>query len=368
MDSFNWGQYFETGLDEVDEQHHHLVNLINQFGRLLSENQVHIDDVDRLYHQLSDYAVYHFHKEEKLMAEIHVDPRHLSSHIDVHRGFLEEVSSIYSSISIDDLDQAKSFFKFLTHWLVYHILGKDQDMAKQIHAIKSGVTPLAAYDSLQQEKNRSMEPLMEALDGLLDLVSMRNKQLKKLNASLEEKVALRTEELYKANQYLEEMSLTDVLTGLPNRRHAMRFLASCWNKSLANNSPLICIMIDADHFKEVNDSYGHDAGDLVLKELAKTLRDTFRTDDLVCRLGGDEFLIICPNTDKESGMHIAELARKAIAKLCVVTGGKPWHGSMSVGVACRTPDMLQYEDLIKVADKGVYAAKKAGKNCVRSTG
>jgi len=367
MKSFHWGKYFATGLPEIDNQHHHLVNLINQLGELITENEVHIEDVDRIYNQLAAYATYHFQEEEKAMNAIKVDPRHLNCHIDMHERFLDDVSSIYSSISAANLEPAQSLLKLLTHWLAYHILGQDQDMAKQIHAIQSGVTPSKAYDALEQEKNAATEPLIEALNGLFEQVSLRNKELKKLNDSLEEKVALRTKELSEANLHLEEMSLTDVLTGLPNRRHAMRHLSILWEKSLESESPLTCIMIDADYFKEVNDTYGHDAGDLVLRELAKALQYSFRTDDLVCRLGGDEFLVICPNTEKADGAYIAELTRKAISELRVPTGGKPWHGSISAGVASRLPDMARCEDVIMMADKCVYAAKKAGKNCVKTT-
>jgi hemerythrin len=210
--------------------------------------------------------------------------------------------------------------------------------------------------------------LLEALDGLFKEVSTQNKQLKLLNESLEEKVALRTQELSEANKSLEVLSLTDVLTGLPNRRHAMRLLSSLWGKAEQDDLPLVGMMIDADHFKEVNDTYGHDAGDLVLIDLARTLKESLRNDDAVCRLGGDEFFIICPNTDNDGGLQIAEATRKAVSELRVPTGGEPWHGSISIGVASRQPEMTSYQDLIKQADQGVYNAKEAGKNCVRSAG
>ena len=368
MESFHWDSYFITGLKDVDDQHHQLVDIINQFGTLLSENVINIDDVDRLYRQLSDYAVYHFHEEEKLMADVQLDARHLKHHISVHEGFIEDVTSIYSSVSMENLDQARTFLQFLIHWLAYHILGEDQDMASQINAIRSGMEPGEAYDKLEQERDKSTIPLLSALNGLFEQVSLRNKELIQLNESLEEKVARRTQELSDVNRHLEELSLTDVLTGLPNRRHAMRRLASLWAESVSDDTPLICMMIDADHFKEVNDCYGHDAGDKVLIELAATLQYSLRNDDIVCRLGGDEFFIICPDTDEQGGMHIAELTRQTVAELRVGTGGKPWHGSISVGVAARTSDMKNYEALIKQADKGVYAAKAAGKNCVRTVG
>jgi hemerythrin len=366
MKSFQWGVPFLTGLSEVDKQHQHLVDIINKFGSLLTEDGIRFQDVDSLYNELTNYAVYHFQEEEKMMSEVKVDTLHLNRHIDVHKGFLEEVTSIYSRISQDNLDQAGALLKFLTHWLAYHILGEDQDLAKQIKSIQSGVSPREVYGKLEQERLSATAPLLEALNGLFEQVTMRNKELKQLNESLEEKVAARTRELSDANRHLEELSLTDVLTGLPNRRHAMRVLSTLWEEVLQKSSSLVCIMIDADHFKEVNDTYGHDAGDAVLIELAKTLQHNLRSDDIVCRLGGDEFFIICPSTDKEGGMHIAELTRKAVSELRVPTGGEPWHGSISVGVASRLPDMKNCEELIKSADKGVYVAKEAGRNCVKT--
>lgn len=368
MESFQWGKHFVTGLSEVDNQHHHLVDILNQFGNLLAENDVQMQDVEKLFGELADYAVYHFQEEEKLMKAVKVDKRHLTSHVHVHQSFLEDVTALYSGISQNTLDRADTLLQFLIHWLAYHILGQDQDMGRQIKAIQSGMDPHEAYEKLEQQRDSATAPLTAALNGLFEIVSVRNRELKQLNESLEEKVAERTRELSEANQQLETLSLTDVLTGLPNRRHAMERLSSLWHEALQNDSPLACMMIDADHFKEVNDTYGHDAGDEVLVALAKSLLHAMRNDDVVCRLGGDEFLIICPNTDREGGLHAAELTRKTVSELRVPTGGEPWHGSISVGVAARLRDMKSFEELIKSADKGVYAAKEAGKNCVKAAG
>lgn len=366
MKSFHWDQCFITGLHDVDQQHHHLVDLINDFGLLLARNQLVLEDFQRLFKQLADYTVYHFTDEESLMLSVGIDERHLKHHKASHQDFIEEISKLSLSVNEDNTDSARHLLDFLTHWLAYHILGEDQFMAQQINAIRSGLSAEQAYNQSKREQDRSTEPLLVALNGLFELVSTRNRELVELNQSLEDKVIQRTVELSKANQHLEELSLTDVLTGLPNRRHAMRRLESLWDESVATDSDLVCIMIDADHFKEVNDTYGHDAGDLVLTELAKALQHAFRTDDIVCRLGGDEFFVICPDTDLAGGIHIAELTRKTVADMRVATGGKPWHGSISIGVAARTTDLDSFDALIKQADEGVYAAKQAGKNCVKS--
>lgn len=185
-------------------------------------------------------------------------------------------------------------------------------------------------------------------------------------AELEKKVKERTRELQKANLELIEISLTDVLTNLPNRRHAMQQLKKYWDESTQSGDAISLMMIDADHFKAVNDTYGHDAGDIVLCLVARELQSSVRTDDLVCRLGGDEFLVICPKTDDSGVLNIAEIVRKNISQLKVETGDGYWNGSVSIGIATRQHAMESYESLIKAADKGVYAAKRAGKNCVRT--
>ncbi len=366
MESFHWDKNFETGLPDVDRQHQYLVSKINQFGNVLAENVVVFGDIEEILQDMAEYAQYHFKEEETLMTQIGVDQRHINLHIETHQSFWVEVNSLHSKISQDNVSTATYLFDYLTHWLAYHILGRDQNMARQIEAIQSGISPSEAYELEEKEANKATEPLLVALNELFQLISLRNNELMQLNQSLEEKVAKRTKELSEANRRLEAMSSTDPLTGLPNRRYAMRRLDSLWKEVNKFDLPLGCIMVDADNFKEVNDTYGHDAGDIVLIELAKTLKHALRNDDIVCRLGGDEFLIICPNTDEEGIMHIAELIRKSVSKLRVSTGGEPWHGSISVGAAARTPEIENYRELIIVADKALYIAKQDGKNCVRT--
>lgn len=366
MKSFEWDQHFVTGLSTVDEQHHKLVDLINQFGALSADNDVDKGDLENVFTELKRYTVYHFREEEEMMRSLALDDRHMNPHVSAHQRFIEEIELWSKDAPSDETIKTKQLLEFLIYWLAYHILGSDQNMARQVKAVEGGMDPTAAYDQFERKADRSTEPLLAALNGLFKLVSIRNRELLELNRSLEQKVEDRTQELVEANASLEVLATTDMLSGLPNRRHAMIQLASYWSESAQHQTPLSCMMIDADQFKQINDTYGHDAGDDVIKALARTLSHAVRSDDLVCRLGGDEFLIICPNTDHSGAIYLAEQIHRTVSELRVPTGAGFWEGSISVGVATSSQAIDTKEALIKLADEGLYEAKSAGKNCVRS--
>jgi len=367
MKPFIWDKHFITGLSGIDDQHKKLIRLINDFGAMISTgDHVSKRGIEDLLNELADYAKYHFKSEEEIMRNKKIDQRHLSQHCQNHQQFINDVSMMSSQLSNGGQESASSLLEFLTYWLAYHILGTDQILAKQIHHIESGMDPVDAYAILEQDKESATEPLLIALNGLFNQVSERNLALMKLNQTLEHKVAERTKELVDANRHLEQMALTDLLTKLPNRRHAMQSLTDAWQLSTKHNVPLSLIMIDADNFKQVNDSYGHDAGDKVLKALSNQLVNAFRTDDIVCRMGGDEFMVICHNTPLAGALHVAELARKSVAEMKVSVGTGHWNGSISLGVATHTPETKTRENLIKSADNAMYKAKNNGRNQVCS--
>lgn len=364
MKSFQWDQCYETGLAEVDEQHQYLVEIINRYGALIAENNISLHDIRMALFELSRYAEFHFKEEEALMRNVGVYEKHIEEHIKIHRAFMADIISMQAFISEENKKASEHLLNFLIHWLAYHILGIDQNMSRQVAQIESGVDPKIAWEAEEKKQDSSTEPLLKALSGLFEQVSVRNKELLELNQNLEDKVLERTKQLSRANKQLEELTLTDSLSKLPNRRCAIRKLKAYWQESAENDEPLVCIMIDVDYFKQVNDTAGHDAGDRLLVELAQTLADSFRSDDLVCRLGGDEFFVICPNTELEGGAHIAERVRHKVNQMLVPVGESVWRGSISIGVGVRKPEMTDFNDLIKAADNAVYKAKSVGRNRV----
>jgi len=171
-------------------------------------------------------------------------------------------------------------------------------------------------------------------------------------------------ELAVANRRLQQAALTDSLTGLPNRRYGLERLEQEWAATTRNHRPLACLMVDVDGFKHVNDTYGHDLGDALLRHLAVIMRREVRAEDMVCRMGGEEFLMVLADTSLHTAMTLAERVRQSVAAAAFTSGQVSCRITVSVGVALREPGMQRVEELIKSADNALYAAKAAGRNRV----
>jgi diguanylate cyclase (GGDEF)-like protein len=166
---------------------------------------------------------------------------------------------------------------------------------------------------------------------------------------------------------LKRQAHKDYLTGLNNRGYFMELAEQELNRSIRYKISLSILMVDIDFFKQVNDNYGHKAGDIVLKKLAEVCRLTLREIDIIGRVGGEEFAILLPETNKDKALEVAERLRTSIAntKLLLTSGRQPLSFSVSIGLTALSSSKEDNLDcLLDLADKALYEAKKSGRNKV----
>lgn len=180
--------------------------------------------------------------------------------------------------------------------------------------------------------------------------------------------ATNKEALENANIKLQHMSRTDALTGLYNRGWWEECLGMEFNRYKRQPADTSLVMFDIDHFKKINDTYGHPAGDEVIRRTAQTVLDTIREVDLAGRYGGEEFAIILLNCDSKGASIFAERLRAKIENLEVIHDGQVIPYTISLGIAPASPDIESSKAWIEAADQALYQAKHGGRNCWRLTG
>jgi diguanylate cyclase (GGDEF)-like protein len=218
-------------------------------------------------------------------------------------------------------------------------------------------------------ENRSVSNLFEDEDlELLEYfaaqaaVSIENAML---NEDLEARVEARTAELVRANARLHELAITDSLTGAFNRRHFFKLAQQELARAQRYGHPLSVIMLDLDHFKQINDQYGHLVGDHVLQVVTQYMRDNIRTVDSLGRYGGEEFVILLPNTALPGTLDIAERVYTIFASQCVLLDEVTVTVTASLGVvSLEDTTGISVEILFDRADQALYEAKQAGRNRV----
>jgi two-component system cell cycle response regulator len=174
-------------------------------------------------------------------------------------------------------------------------------------------------------------------------------------------------ELLESNRRLEQLSITDGLTKLHNHRHFQDALARAFEESQRYERPLSLAMIDIDFFKKINDTYGHAAGDDVLKKVAALYSSSVRSTDLVARYGGEEFAVMMPETALDDGIAFAEKIRQMIEETPIETQAGTVRATVSLGVASVPQSRIHTaKELIIAADKALYRAKKNGRNQVQA--
>ncbi len=215
-------------------------------------------------------------------------------------------------------------------------------------------------------QEEDMPRVAQGLDmGVQDYIMRpidRNELLARCRAQLRRR---RYQELLRANyEQSLSMALIDPLTGLYNRRYLMVHLEKLLQKNADSRKEMSVLLFDIDHFKAINDTHGHAAGDAVLKEFSERISNGLRPIDMCARLGGEEFAVILPDIDRRQTEIVAERVRASIAEKPFVVDGKELAVTVSIGVAVIEPVFLPPEEVLERADKALYQAKETGRNKV----
>jgi diguanylate cyclase len=220
----------------------------------------------------------------------------------------------------------------------------------------------ALADLVNNERKLREQAQNEFAKAQKELLDSQIQQTEKLD----ELVRQRTEELEVVNRRLQDLNKTDELTGFFNRRHLNEVLPKEYQRAFREKSNLSIILFDIDHFKQINDKYGHPFGDLCLKKVGELLRDTpHRPSDMAFRYGGEEFVVVLPNTNLEGAMVLAERLRNTISQYVISDDKHSSTITTSMGVASEIPTNREgHGKLLSKADQRLYLAKENGRNQV----
>ena len=211
--------------------------------------------------------------------------------------------------------------------------------------------------------NDEISMVHNAITSMVEKINSYTNMLDKLNLSLEEKVKDRTRKLENSNNELKLLASTDPLTKLFNRRYFTKTSEHILDITKRNNTDLSIIMLDIDDFKSVNDTYGHKVGDDVIVAVANILEEFSRNSDIVCRFGGEEFIILTPETNFKGAMVVAEKIRLEVENKTININDVELKFTVSIGISQVINDKdYNIEASIHRADEALYEAKKSGKN------
>jgi len=267
-----------------------------------------------------------------------------------------------------DGQEALRFFKekppniLITDWMMPNFSGLQ--LCRHIRAEKSARYTYIVLMTSNTEKEGVVKGLEAGADDYLVKPFDSNEMLARIGVG--RRIVDLHRHLENQSAHLEEVARTDVLTGLPNRRAIEEWAEKQLKGSARHGFPLWVVLGDLDSFKEINDTFGHEAGDTVLRTFADTLRKLTRLSDMSGRLGGDEFLIVISHVTEDNIEIAINRFREMFGALSFPFAGKSVSITATFGVAgSNTGDLKDFDALIRKADEMLYEAKRAGRNCVR---
>lgn len=247
---------------------------------------------------------------------------------------------------------------FVTYRLANRFSRPIENLAKSAHAVEQG------REDVYFEANtsiREIKGLSQSLNSMTDTLLTQKHQLMDANTTLEQKVQERTQELKTANIELEKLARHDALTGLYNRRALTDYLDYLYAQFTRSHVGYAVLLLDVDYFKKVNDQYGHEVGDRVLKGVAQVLSSNIRESDFVARYGGEEFVVLLPTTTLEGAIVLAENLRQTVEQAPILDQHPI---SISIGVSVVQVTDSDAQTAMRRADQHLYQAKAQGRNRV----
>jgi len=245
-------------------------------------------------------------------------------------------------------------------------LAADETIRDSVSSIRLSVEDSSKIEELQEALSEQLNHIVGAVDSLKNEEKKRDGNLLITYKAMKKRIEVMEQEAEKVQEFIEEerkQARKDALTGLPNRTAYNEIMTHQIEQFNRYKEPLSLVVCDLDHFKQVNDSYGHLAGDKVLSLVAKILAKTTRNADLVTRYGGEEFAIVLPSTQAEKAAQTMDKIRRLICKSPFNYRGEPISISMSFGV-CEAQEGDSIESLFSRADVALYKAKENGRNNV----
>ena len=242
-----------------------------------------------------------------------------------------------------------------------------------VNEVDKVIESLDVHNKNLEEKEISFREIKENISddtvkGLLEKILSELSEIKGQNEELKKRLEEANNQIRKLTSELEESkreASIDFLTQVANRASFDRAITDLVNDFYRRNYPFALLMIDIDNFKKINDTYGHQAGDYVLRELARVLKSQLRARDIIARYGGEEFAIILPGVTFSQAIRVAERLRRAVEKHLFKYGDKVIPVTISIGVALMR-EGLDETALVEKADKALYLAKRSGKNQVKT--
>jgi diguanylate cyclase (GGDEF)-like protein len=269
------------------------------------------------------------------------------------------VFSVLTRIFVIDL-AVVLLFSFLAYEITSAIVRPLEALSDAARRISQGELEVEIADT---RKHDEIGLLTRTFNDMARRLRRNHGELDQQHRRLREQ----NEQLHQANEVLEQLSITDGLTKLHNHRYFQETLTREIKRVTRTREPLAMLLVDIDDFKALNDRLGHAAGDAVLVRIARILNESVRESDVLARYGGEEFVVLATGTDLAGALFLAEKVRTAVAESAfgVDPAGEPMRVTVSVGVAGFTGDRRGFFD---AADRALYRAKAAGKNCVLASG